>query len=174
MYQSLNRFIVINAPAAFSAVWRIIRTFIDPRTATKVEIFASRKQVWQARLLELIDADHLPSDYGGTGPPTSEAFHKQTTDSDLRRQVIHPILVRSANTVLTQDVVLETDEVMELVVLTRSLKTGTFTVIQQSGAEEVVVQIVEVTHDSQGVDGEEPTRVTFPRVLNGPGKVGLL
>ena len=165
----MHRFIIINSPPAFAAVWRIIRTLIDPRTANKVEILA-RKPAWQSRLIDLVGSQYLPSDYGGTAPPVTETFEKLTKDEDALRQVTHPIFVRSAWSVVTHNLSLNNEyEVMELTVLTHSPKSGTFTIIERRDSEDIVVQVVEVKHS--GTQEESPTRVTFPDVLQGPGNV---
>jgi hypothetical protein len=61
---TLERMLVINTPAVFPIVWRILRPMLDPVTASKIEIYDSGS--WQSRLLELVDADQLPAEYGGT------------------------------------------------------------------------------------------------------------
>jgi CRAL/TRIO domain len=59
----------------FSASWRLIKGWLDPRTASKIEVISSKDQA-KKKLLELIDVDQLPSDYGGTGPDTKESLKK--------------------------------------------------------------------------------------------------
>jgi len=54
---------VINAPTIFSYVWKIVKPWLDPFTASKVRIHSD---VPTKDLLECIDADQLPSIYGGT------------------------------------------------------------------------------------------------------------
>lgn len=166
--ECLHSFIFINAPATFSAVWRVCRTFIDPHTASKVEII-SKKAVWQARLIELFGAESLPSDYGGMASSFIEKYEARTTDGDLRSQVIHPVFLRTAWSWATYDFNLNSeDEVLELVVLTNTQRTGTFTVLERRDSGDEVIQVVEVKHSGQG-DDQQPTRVNFPQTLNGPG-----
>jgi hypothetical protein len=130
--------------------------------------------VWKSRLLDLVGSSSLPSDYGGTFTPLTEIFQKQTKDRDVLRQITYPISLHSSWSVVTHTLVLEHDyEVMELSVLTRSLRTGTFTVIERRRTEDVVVQVIDVKH-SVALPGEcgdeQPTRVTFPQLLHGPGE----
>lgn len=73
--ETLNRMIVINAPGFFSVTWRLIKGWIDARTANKVEIYSSRKK-WEKRLVELIERDNLPSDYGGNLASTSQLMQQ--------------------------------------------------------------------------------------------------
>ncbi len=138
-----------------------------------MEILA-KKSVWKSRLLDLVGASSLPSDYGGTFTPLTEIFEKHTKDRDVLRQITYPISLHSSWSVVTHTLLLEHDyEVMELSVLTRSLKTGTFTVIERRRTEDVVVQVIDVKHSvaPPGEYGDEqPTRVTFPQLLHGPGE----
>mmetsp|Transcript_881 Transcript_881/g.1373 ORF Transcript_881/g.1373 Transcript_881/m.1373 type:complete len:534 (+) Transcript_881:241-1842(+) len=183
--ECLNRLIVINAPAAFSAFWAIAKTFIDARTAEKVEIYSSRKARWQKRLLELIPAEELPSDYGGTNSPYSEYFRSFTTDPELVRQFTLPVTVQRATSSfkVKDNIKLAEGECMELIGFTRSSKVGTFTVV----AGDKVHQTVRVTHEESEISHEEseisdgyvdldepPTCVVFPRLLEGPGKVNSI
>mmetsp|Transcript_11756 Transcript_11756/g.28488 ORF Transcript_11756/g.28488 Transcript_11756/m.28488 type:complete len:414 (-) Transcript_11756:96-1337(-) len=55
---------VINAPSFFSAIWRLIKPFIPPRTAEKVAVLSNKAKATEA-LLEYIDAATLPTFLGG-------------------------------------------------------------------------------------------------------------
>ena len=68
--ETMNKMVIVNAPRFFSATWNLIKSWLDARTASKVEVISYRKD-WEKRLLELVDVDQLPSDYGGNGPDTS-------------------------------------------------------------------------------------------------------
>lgn len=168
----MNRFLFINAPPTFAAVWRIIKTLIDPHTASKVEILSARK-IWQPMLLELVGNEHLPSDYGGSAPTIAEKLEKLTLEKGLRRQVIHRIILRSSWSVANLDFVLTcNDDAMKLIVYTSTPRTGTFTVTKREATGDEVVQVVEVKHSANGVVGDDhPTIVAFPQVLDGPGNV---
>ena len=72
----LSKMFIINCPMFFSASWRLIKGWLDPRTASKIEVLSSRKEA-EKKLLELIDEDQLPSDYGGKGPDTKETLRKE-------------------------------------------------------------------------------------------------
>jgi hypothetical protein len=54
---------VVNAPSIFSYIWKVIRPWLDPFTANKVRIHSD---VPTKDILELIDKDQLPEQYGGT------------------------------------------------------------------------------------------------------------
>ena len=61
--ETLSKMFIINAPALFTAVWKIIKAFLDERTSSKIEILGSN---YEKHLLEAIDAENLPSSLGGT------------------------------------------------------------------------------------------------------------
>mmetsp|Transcript_12725 Transcript_12725/g.16724 ORF Transcript_12725/g.16724 Transcript_12725/m.16724 type:complete len:401 (+) Transcript_12725:139-1341(+) len=67
---------IVNAPFFFVGVWRIIRSWIDQRTASKIEISSGCDS---EKLLEVIDPDVLPVEYGGNAvgkiPKSSNALY---------------------------------------------------------------------------------------------------
>ena len=63
--ETLHRQFIINAPFIFSALWRFVRGWIDPVTASKVVILGKD---YASALLEEIDPAQLPVEYGGTNP----------------------------------------------------------------------------------------------------------
>lgn len=89
----MNKMIIINAPRFFSATWKIIKGWIDVRTANKIEIIASRKS-WEKRLLELADPSDLPSDYGGTGADSKTCILRDTTTGDMKKSLTELLHVR--------------------------------------------------------------------------------
>jgi CRAL/TRIO domain len=76
--ETMSKMLIVNAPTFFAATWRLIKGWLDPRTASKIEVISSRSAM-EKRLLEFIDADKLPSDYGGTAPETSVILNEAST-----------------------------------------------------------------------------------------------
>ena len=74
--ETMSKMFIINGPRFFSASWRLIKGWLDPRTASKIEVCSSKEQA-KKKLLELVDENQLPSDYGGTGPDTKETLRNQ-------------------------------------------------------------------------------------------------
>ena len=74
--EMLNRMLIVNSPSFFPPTWRLIKGWLDPRTAGKIEVISSRSAC-EKRLLELADEDQVPSDYGGKGPDTNETIMKE-------------------------------------------------------------------------------------------------
>ena len=82
--ETMNKMLIINGPRFFGATWKLIKGWLDPRTANKIEVISDRKK-WTERLLELIDEDQLPSDYGGKGPDTQASIEKENFSGKLKR-----------------------------------------------------------------------------------------
>ncbi|CAK9116884.1 unnamed protein product [Durusdinium trenchii] len=61
--ESLAVLFIVNAPVFFVAFYRLIQSWLDPVTASKIQVLGSN---FQHKLLEHIDADQLPITYGGT------------------------------------------------------------------------------------------------------------
>ncbi|KAF9000746.1 CRAL-TRIO domain-containing protein [Cyathus striatus] len=61
--ETMGKFYIINAPWAFSAVWAIIKPWLDEVTVKKINILGSG---YKDELLKQIPAENLPQDFGGT------------------------------------------------------------------------------------------------------------
>ena len=61
--ECMGKFYIINAPWAFSAVWGIIRPWLDEVTVSKIDILSGG---YKEKLLAQIDAENLPKEFGGT------------------------------------------------------------------------------------------------------------
>jgi len=61
--ETMGKFYIINAPWAFSAVWSIVKPWLDEVTVSKIDILGS---TYQEKLLTQIPAENLPKDLGGT------------------------------------------------------------------------------------------------------------
>ncbi|TDL15807.1 hypothetical protein BD410DRAFT_796010 [Rickenella mellea] len=61
--ETMGKFYIINAPWMFATVWSVIKAWLDPVTVAKISIPQGdgRKE-----LLEQIEAENLPSEFGGT------------------------------------------------------------------------------------------------------------
>lgn len=81
--ETMNKMLIVNAPSFFAATWRLIKGWLDPRTAAKIEVISS-KSAGEKRLLELVDEHQLPSDYGGKGPDTNSII-MESFDGDASK-----------------------------------------------------------------------------------------
>jgi hypothetical protein len=78
--KTLHCLLIINAPSWFGLVWSVAKKLIDPRTASKIEVFTDSKKSL-ARMNELIDQTQIPLDYGGSGPALASSAAGVPTDS---------------------------------------------------------------------------------------------
>jgi len=58
----MGKFYIINSPWAFSAVWAIIKPWLDEVTVSKIDILGSS---YKDKLLAQIPAENLPKEFGG-------------------------------------------------------------------------------------------------------------
>lgn len=122
--ETLNKMYLINSPRFFSATWTIIKGWLDPRTASKVEVISNRK-VWEKSLLDYIDADQLPADYGGKGPITQDSMDKEGFTGKLKSLNSEVLYVRTSASTKCE---VQAGEELEINVYTRSTIGAKFNV----------------------------------------------
>ncbi|CAG7721379.1 unnamed protein product [Allacma fusca] len=57
--------VVINVPKIFEILWHVVKPLLTKRTLAKISFYGSNKDKYKTQFLEDIDADNLPSEYGG-------------------------------------------------------------------------------------------------------------
>ncbi|CCI49088.1 unnamed protein product [Albugo candida] len=76
--------IVLNPPSWFSLIWKLVSPLVDPKTRERVQVLRGEKDIARG-LLECIDEENLPQQYGGTcqceggcisGSPEEKDFHE--------------------------------------------------------------------------------------------------
>jgi hypothetical protein len=91
--ETMNKMYIINGPRFFGATWSLIKGWLDPRTANKIEVISSRKQ-WEKALLDYVDIEQLPSDYGGKGPNTQDTIEKEAFTGKLKHMHTEVLYLR--------------------------------------------------------------------------------
>jgi len=66
--ERLGQMYVINCPRALVLTYRVISSWTDPETASKIRLLGGPDE-WQHLLLNAVDSDSLCSLYGGKSPP---------------------------------------------------------------------------------------------------------
>lgn len=88
--------VLLNSPRYFPMMWKIIKTFIDPNTASKIEVYSNELK-GRKRVLELIDANELASNFGGSAASTAKQISAMGTGEEVNRRFIRIISPHKQN-----------------------------------------------------------------------------
>lgn len=168
--ETMNRTLVINAPRFFSMTWGIIKGWIDPRTAGKIELISVRK-TWEARLRELAGEDQLPSDYGGKGTATTVTLAKQVPEGVLKQQ--HQLVFVRSSGHTSFDVPVNCSAEVKL--YTRSTCKVAVSISDCLDDKKVLIPAISVQHTGGIGENDKPSTVLITKKrLNGPVKAKVI
>mmetsp|Transcript_25675 Transcript_25675/g.36222 ORF Transcript_25675/g.36222 Transcript_25675/m.36222 type:complete len:446 (-) Transcript_25675:144-1481(-) len=164
--ETMSKMIILNAPRFFAASWRLIKGWLDARTANKVEVISSRS-AGEKRLRELIDEDVLPSDYGGKFTDSNDIL-KSNIPSGMTRQNSKLFYVRSY---ISHVVDVKADEKLEVLIFTNSNSGGKISITNADNKHvPAIVEGVELKHngDEEGILPPTNINLTPSTQLTGP------
>jgi CRAL/TRIO domain len=164
--------LVLNAPGFFALSWGLIKKFIDPRTAARIQLFSSAEK-GQVALEKLVDASQIPSDYGGDNISLKDAFLREAADPSMLRQEIELLHCKKKGKAHTQSWVLNKNETMEISIYTRSVsKANVFIKLNDSTFKTVQAECLYPDGNPESPFKPLPNRIrAVSKNLVGPGRV---
>ena len=163
--ETMYKMVLLNAPTFFSATWRLIKGWLDPRTAAKIEVISS-KSAGEKRLLELVGADQLPSDYGGKAQDT-ETTLAESSEADEDRLVTKMLYLRGHG---SETVDVPSGISTRVTIITRSTSGAQFTMTDSDSKELLTKTGVDVVHPE---NAEKPTHHVLNPDQNIKGPIKL-
>jgi hypothetical protein len=156
--------LVLNAPSFFSFSWTVIKKFIDPRTASRIQVFSSAEKGLKA-LFDLVDKRSIPIDYGGQNKSIATSLLEQAADPTIIRRPVHLVHVKKHKAGACE-FILSAEETLTITVYTRSASGADFCVRkdQQLLGGPVVVQ-------ADFSDKAPAPKCTHVMKVEGPGTV---
>ena len=130
--------LIINAPSFFSFAWKIIKKLIDPRTASRIQLFSSSNEKASQQALEklICKQTQLPKDYGGGNISLEDSFMKEVQQSNplITKQNIELLHTKkgkkSTSTVqISKPWPLQENETIDITIYTRSVSEATITIL---------------------------------------------
>jgi hypothetical protein len=92
--ETMGAFLIVNCSIIFPFTWGIVKSFLDPNVAGKIQVIARRKD-FEPALCKLIGEDVVPSDYGGKGvqyDPTVHPYVQSIDESPAAVARLYPLL----------------------------------------------------------------------------------
>jgi len=174
--ETLHCMLVLNAPSFFTFSWKLIKNFIDPRTASRIQLFSSREKGQKAMELLIDKQKQIPFDYGGGNMSLEEAFLKECSDSEIVRQDIELLHCRRRGKKgLQKTWILKADENIEIAVYTRSVSKASLEVILNGSVIKTVHAQCSFVEEEGGTGKStpHPRKTLLMTSLAGPGEVNV-
>lgn len=141
--ETMCKMYIVNGPRFFPTTWKLIRGWLDPRTAGKIEVISDRKK-WSEKLLEVVEADQLPEDYGGTGQKTQTTIELENFAGKLKRMHTEVLYLRGHGSVTHE---ITEDEEVEVTIYTRAPAGAKFTITDVKHGHAPWIENYEVKHE---------------------------
>lgn len=77
--ERLHKLVMINAPGFFTGIWKMIKPWLDPVTANKIQILGTD---YQTVLHDIVDPSQLPAEFGGTGEDLDWTWPKNWSEEE--------------------------------------------------------------------------------------------
>ncbi|KAM7252253.1 hypothetical protein ACFE04_024136 [Oxalis oulophora] len=90
--ETLHQMFIINAGPGFRLLWNTIKSFLDPKTTSKIHVLGNKHH---SKLLEVIDASELPEFLGGTCTCADEGGCLQSDRGPWRNPEIMKMVLNS-------------------------------------------------------------------------------
>ena len=161
--------IILNAPTGFGTAWKVIKKFIDPQTAARIQVFSDKKAGLNA-LLDLININQIPVDYGGTNKSIQQVFLEEANDPLLIRQEIELLYVkRKGKAALKKKEVwtVNEGECLTITCYTRSCSGASCCIKLNGDNYRIVNQIVCDVDDDDGDECGNPRPTSYNLVPGG-------
>jgi len=171
--ETLHCMLVVNAPSFFTLSWKLIKNFIDPRTASRIQLFSS-KEKGQLALEKLIDKEkQIPRDYGGGNISLKEAFLNECSDSKIVRQEIELLHCnRRGRKAIPNTWTLKSDESIEITVYTRSVAKASVVVNLNGSTIKTIHAQCNFSEEGHATTTKPlPSKTKVITSLSGPGEV---
>ncbi|CAH2067397.1 unnamed protein product [Thlaspi arvense] len=107
--ETLHRMFIINSGPGFKLLWGTVKSFLDPKTVTKIHVVGYK---YQNKLLEIIDASQLPDFLGGTCTCADEGGCMRSDKGPWKNPEILN-MVQSGGTLCRHASILNSDSRME-------------------------------------------------------------
>lgn len=166
--------LILNAPSFFTFSWKLVKNFIDPRTASRIQLFSSKEKGQQALEMLIDKGKQIPFDYGGGNISLEEAYLNECSDPEIIRQDIELLYCRRRGKKgLKKTWILKAEETIEISVYTRSVSEASIEVILNGSVIKTVHAQCSSVEEEQG-SGKmipHPRKTLVMTSLAGPGEV---
>ena len=188
--ETLNHMSIVNAPGFFTLTWKLIKSWIDPRTSKKVSVIGTNKDKIFKHLTKHIDKDILASEYGGNGKSVNEVLHEEMINqynSDAANEGKN-LLVKDKGTFIlslrsksSAHISVEKDRIVKISLFTRSLSGGRIVIKDENGNRLAQVPEGGIDIKHKGIHEDDETELptsydlekTHGIILKGPANYKL-